>query len=314
MPRRARCDAPGVLQHVMFRGIEKRKIFHDDFDRRDLVERLARLVPEEGFVCFAWALMPNHVHLLLRTGPTPLSRLMARVGTGYAQAFNRRHGRVGHLFQNRFKSVLVEHDAHLRVLVPYVHLNPVRAGIVPGVVELASYPWTGHGALMGRGPRRFLGAREVLAWYGQEEAAARSSLVAGMEESLRLARESEPDGDDAGPAPGRRRYGGRRLPASGPPGPVDRLLDQVCGRVGADPDAVLAGRRHEKAVIARAVTAHLAVMRLGLPVVEVASALRLDASAASRSATRGARLLARLGPDGSAGTSPSWEKGAGTGG
>ncbi len=123
----------------MLRGIERRRILEDDADRHDLVDRLARLITEERFTCFAWSLMPNHVHLVLRTGPVPLSRLMARLGTGYARRFNVRHRRVGHLFQNRFKSVLVERDSYGQRLVRYVHLNPVRAGLVRSLTELADY-------------------------------------------------------------------------------------------------------------------------------------------------------------------------------
>ena len=296
MPRTARRDAPGAVQHVMFRGIEKRNIFRDDLDRRDLVERLARLVPEESFLCFAWALMPNHVHLVLRTGASPLSRLMARLGTGYARRFNLRHGRVGHLFQNRFKSVLVESEEHLRVLVPYVHLNPVRAGVVADVAGLASYPWTGHAALMGRRPRRFLAASSVLAWFGGSPGDARPTLERCMSETLRATSEgaAHPALPAAHTARVRCRTRRHRCPGEDPPGPVDRLLARVCSQVGATPDFVLGGRRHAKTVVARSITAYLAVAELGLSVEDVASALHLNPSATSRCATRGRALLDQM--------------------
>ena len=106
MPRKARLDAPGALHHILVRGIERRKIFRDDSDRDDFLKRLGGILRESQTPCFAWALMPNHFHLLLRTGLTPLSNVMRRLLTGYAVTFNLRHRRSGHLFQNRYKSIV----------------------------------------------------------------------------------------------------------------------------------------------------------------------------------------------------------------
>ncbi|MCX5895670.1 MAG: transposase, partial [Proteobacteria bacterium] len=125
MPRQARIDAPGALHHIIIRGIERRAIFQDDQDRDAFLERLGRILIETATPCFAWCLMPNHVHLLLRTGLVPTASIMRRLLTGYAQHFNRRYGRYGHLFQNRYKSVLCEEDPYLLTLVQYIHLNPV---------------------------------------------------------------------------------------------------------------------------------------------------------------------------------------------
>ena len=150
MPRQARLDAPGVLQHVMARGIERRKIFWDDKDRSSFLERLAVILEETQTQCYAWALIPNHFHLLLRTGATPLSNVMRRLMTGYAVTFNRRHRRAGHLFQNRYKSVVCEEDPYLLELIRYIHLNPLRAKLVEDLKALDKYPWAGHSAILGR--------------------------------------------------------------------------------------------------------------------------------------------------------------------
>ena len=149
MPRQPRLDAPGVLQHVMARGIERRKIFWDDKDRSSFLERLALILEETQTQCYAWTLIPNHFHLLLRTGPTPLSKVMRRLMTGYAVTFNRRHRRAGHLFQNRYKSVVCEEDPYLLELIRYIHLNPLRAKLVEDLKALDKYPWTGHSVLLG---------------------------------------------------------------------------------------------------------------------------------------------------------------------
>jgi len=150
MPRQARLDTPGLLQHVMARGIERRKIFRDDKDRKSFLNRLAVILEETQTQCYAWSLIPNHFHLLLRTGPTPLSKVMRRLMTGYAVTFNKRHKRSGHLFQNRYKSVVCEEDPYLLELIRYIHLNPLRAGVIKDLKELDKYPWCGHSAILGR--------------------------------------------------------------------------------------------------------------------------------------------------------------------
>jgi len=150
MPRKARLDAPGVLQHVMARGIERRKIFWDDKDRASFLERLALILEETQTQCYAWALIPNHFHLLIRTDSTPLSTVMRRLMTGYAVTFNIRHRRSGHLFQNRYKSVVCEEDIYLLELTRYIHLNPLRARLVEDLKSLDKFPWSGHSVLMGK--------------------------------------------------------------------------------------------------------------------------------------------------------------------
>ncbi len=130
MPRTARLDAPGVLHHVMIRGIEGKKIFRNNKDRDDFIERLETLCPEMQVSCYAWAFMSNHAHFLFRTGQKPLSTLMRRLLTGYVISFNKRHRRQGQLFQNRYKSIVCQEDTYLLELVRYIHLNPIRSGIV----------------------------------------------------------------------------------------------------------------------------------------------------------------------------------------
>ncbi len=149
MPRKARIDAPGALLHIICRGIERRKIFLNDIDRDDFVDRLSRIVCESETLCYAWALIPNHFHQLLKTGNTPIARVMCRLLTGYAVRFNRRHRRHGRLFQNRYKSILCQAEPYLLELVRYVHLNPLRAGMVHDLNGLDDYPYCGHRRLVG---------------------------------------------------------------------------------------------------------------------------------------------------------------------
>lgn len=108
MPRKARIDAPGALQQIIIRGIERKRIFYDDKDRGNFVARLTAILPESRARCFAWALIPNHLHLLVRPGKTPISTVMRWLLTGYSLSFNRRHRRPGPLLQNHYKSVLCQ--------------------------------------------------------------------------------------------------------------------------------------------------------------------------------------------------------------
>ena len=173
MPRKSRIDAPGALQHVIVRGIEGRNIFLDNSDRYNILERLEKILVETVTPCFAWALMPNHIHLLLRTGLSPLSTVMLRVLTGYAVSFNRRHRRHGHLFQNRYKSILCQEEPYLKELVRYIHLNPLRAKIVLNPKDLNNYPFCGHSVLMGNQSADWQDINYVLKLFGDSLSRAR---------------------------------------------------------------------------------------------------------------------------------------------
>jgi len=272
MPRGPRLDAPGVLHHVMIRGIERRTLFIDDDDRLDFLSRLERVLVRSDTACLGFALMGNHVHLLVRSGTTPLSRIMASLGTGYARRFNERHGRVGHLFQNRFRSDRIECDAHRLALVRYVHRNPLDAGLVGSLDELEQYPWTGYPALLGHAPSRLLATSEVLAWFGATPEDARRELRRWM----------------AAAAPG---------PVAGHPPEmaVDDVLLWVCSRLGVDPRRVRGGSRTRVAARARALCIHLCRARLGLGAIEIATALGLDEAVVRRGFERGREEADRWG-------------------
>jgi putative transposase len=150
MPRHARLDVPGALHHVMIRGINKSDLFTDDLDREKFLQKLGEVIQETQCALYAFAIMSNHVHLLIRSGTTGLSTAMRKLLTWYAIFFNRRHKRSGHLFENRYKSILCEEEPYFLELVRYIHLNPVRAGIVSDLNGLDRYPWSGHHILVGK--------------------------------------------------------------------------------------------------------------------------------------------------------------------
>jgi REP element-mobilizing transposase RayT len=191
MPRQPRLDAPQTLHHVMVRGIERTTIFRDDTDRTDFLARCGTLAERGAWTVYAWALLPNHAHLLVRTGTRPLPHSMRSLLTGYAGAFNRRHKRVGHLFQNRYKSIVVEEDAYFRELVRYIHLNPLRAKRVPDLLRLDRYPWCGHAGLLGRGTPPWQDRAHVLAWFGRTERGALQAYRAFLRDGLSHGRRPE---------------------------------------------------------------------------------------------------------------------------
>jgi len=191
MPRGPRLDAPGVLHHVMARGLDRQLIFRDDRDRDDFVERLARLAERGALAIYAWALLPNHFHLLVRTGNRPLPRSMRSLLTGYAGVFNRRHRRSGHLFQNRYKSIVVEEEPYLLELVRYLHLNPLRAGVVPILRELTRYPYSGHAALVGAREYSWQDTQTVLRRFSSRLREARERYHAFVAQGAKRARQPD---------------------------------------------------------------------------------------------------------------------------
>jgi REP-associated tyrosine transposase len=186
MPRQARLDAPGTLHHVIVRGIEKRRIVDDQKDRESFISRLGELASGTDTLIYSWSLMTNHLHLLLHSGEKGLSSFMRRLLTGYAIEYNRRHKRHGHLFQNRYKSIVCDGDAYFLELVRYIHLNPLRAGLVKDLDQLNRYRWSGHSTVMGRVNNEWQNRERVLGMFGNEERGAVQAYRQFVEEGVSM--------------------------------------------------------------------------------------------------------------------------------
>jgi REP element-mobilizing transposase RayT len=191
MPRGARLDAPGTLHHVMVRGIERRNIVDDETDREDFIFRLGKLAEATGTVIYAWALMSNHAHILIRSGPSGLPYFMRRLLAAYAAAYNRRHKRYGHLFQNRYKSIICEEDPYFTELVRYIHLNPLRAGLVDTLGRLNRYAWCGHSVLLGNRQNSWQDRDYVLKWFGTTQGPARRAYLQFVKQGINQGRRPE---------------------------------------------------------------------------------------------------------------------------
>ncbi len=316
MPRQARLDAPGTLHHVIVRGLERGAIARDDTDRAAFVRRLGEVTHATGTTVYAWALLPNHAHLLLRSGPAGLPRFMRRLLTGYAITFNLRHKRVGHLFQNRYKSIVCEEDAYFRELVRYIHLNPLRAGLVAALRELDRFPWCGHITIVGRTPRPWQNRRTVLAWFGPTEARAVRAYGEYMKDGIPLGRRPDLVGGGlvrsaGGWAEVRAMRQRRDRMAADPrilgngefveqmlqdarprlPAETQRrrsareaaaALHAACQREGCTPEELGAGSRRGHIPLLRAKLARHLVTKLGLSLAETARRLGVSTSAISR--------------------------------
>jgi REP element-mobilizing transposase RayT len=266
MPRQPRLDAPGLVHHVWAKGIDGRNIFLDDSDRHDLLDRLERIAPESGVPCFAWTLMSNHLHMVLRSGHVPLSTVMKRLHTGFAIRFNRRHERHGYLFQGRFGSRLIRDESDLLTVIAYVLRNPLAAGIVRSLAELERYPWSNYGAL--------IGTREPLAFE------CVSSTLQAFADEPELARERLRDWVSRKPT----------SPMSDTRPSLDEVIRETCREHAVAESDLRGGRRAPAVVRARDQLCRRAVHELGFRASDVSRALGLTRGAISHALRRAPRL------------------------
>jgi len=316
MPRQPRLDAPGTLHHVIGRGIEGTKIFRNRRDREDFLDRLGKLCEAKSLSVYAWALLETHFHLLVRSGNQSLSDSMRKLLTGYVVNFNRRHKRYGHLFQNRYKSILCEEDPYLLELTRYIHLNPLRARIVKNLKELRNYPWSGHSAIMGKQKRGWQDVGAVLAYFGRRrrraiaayedyvgegiEKGRRPELVGGglirslggWSEVLSLRRKGEKTVSDErilgsgefieGLLSEAEEKAKQTLGWRGRVPDLQTLLSKISKKEGVEQQKVRGGDQRRSVVRARKVFCRLAVKRMGYSGASVARYLGVTTSLVNR--------------------------------
>ena len=324
MPRQSRIDAPGALHHVIIRGINRERIFYDHQDRFNFLKRLGDLTKKSNTGCYAWALLDNHAHLLLRTGSFPIATLMRRLLTGYVLNFNRRHNRWGHLFQNRYRSILCQEEAYLLELVRYIHLNPLRAKLVSDMGQLDRYAFSGHSAVMGKQKSDWQNIKYVLSQFGKQLSLARRQYRRFVEKGIGLGRRKELVGGGLIRSLGgwpevkalRRKQafmkGDERI--LGDSGFVENVLacaeeamvrkyqlkamgldlEAIAGRVADHFDMkaeeVWSAGKNRKLVKARSLLCYWAVRELDISMTELAQRLKLSVTAVSNSVSRGEDL------------------------
>ena len=320
MPRGARLDAPGTLHHVIIRGIEKRRIVDDDQDRKNFIDRLGLVAVETETKILAWSLLNNHAHILLKSGPRGLSQFMRRFLTGYAVGYNLRHRRHGHLFQNRYKSIVCDEDAYFQELVRYIHLNPLRAGLVNNLGELERYPWCGHGVMLGKIQHSWQDRPYVLSWFGRRKKQAVIAYRRYLSEGVAQGRRPELVGGGLirslggwSEVPGRYRLGGRPLSDarilgvddfverilkdadpkvrySFPPlrirERVEKVIEESCKQSGIHRAELRVGSRRGRISQLRLELARRILLEFGLPLADIARELGVSTSAISKMFTR----------------------------
>lgn len=305
MARPLRVDIRDGTYHVTSRGLERRAIVQDDADRAKWLELLDRVAARRRWRVFAWALMTNHFHLFLQTPEADLSAGMHDLNSGYASAYNRRHLRAGPLLQGRFKAILVERAAHAWELSRYVHLNPVRAGLVG---DPAAYPWSScrHYVRGGDSPA-WLAWDEVLGEHGRALPDAREAYARFLAEGLahpppsplRTATASSFLGSEGFIQRMRALLEGRLADREVPAArqvralvPVERIEAAVCQLLGVQADSLRARRRRHNQ--ARALALHLCHELTGTPMVELGRRFGgISGQAAGIAARQAARRVAQ---------------------
>ena len=187
MPRMARLETPGAIEHVIARGIDGANLFFSDEDRKKFLAHLDVLLRRLGYRCITWCLMDNHYHLLLRINENPLGKFMRPLNGAYARWFNKKYGRRGYLFQDRFKSILCQDQEYALQLIRYINLNPLRAGKVRSLSMLVSWPWCGHAMLLGKPVSRefrFQDRKEALSRFGRTEKEAIAGYLAYLAQGI----------------------------------------------------------------------------------------------------------------------------------
>jgi putative transposase len=190
MPRPPRIDFPDAVYHVTSRGNGRADIFHSDEDRQRFLAQLAHHLHQCGVVLYAYTLMDNHLHLLVRTPRANLSRFMQRLLSSYALYSRYKHRRPGHLLQGRFKAKLVEDEVYLLAVTRYIHLNPVKIAACRRISRqqrldrLNAYPWSSYGGYSAAGKAEEFVSYEVLKEYGRDPATARRHYRAYVQACL----------------------------------------------------------------------------------------------------------------------------------
>lgn len=312
MPRTARLDMPELLQHVIVRGVDRCDIFRDDADRRRFLQSFSKLLVATGTDCFAWSLLTNHAHFLLRPCATRLAPFMRRLLTSYAIYFNLRHKRSGYLFQNRYKSFVCEEDAYQLELVRYIHLNPLRAGLVEDLTALDSYAWSGHSVIMGKNVMEGQDADMILSLFSKNKSVARRQYRQFIVDGIPLGKREEFGSgrkmtkkllEERGEGPYDQRVLGsgefieelrmrRELEAKFTyPLEIKEIVVKVCRCFDITPEELKLKSRAVKIVAARSVICYLAVRRLGHSGVEVGRHVNLARAGVSVAATRGESIV-----------------------
>lgn len=274
MARRPRVFASGLLYHVIVRGNQRRKTFRCDDDYKAYLDRLEKYRAKCRVRIYAYCLMPNHVHLLVETGSTPLAKFMQGLQQSYTQYFNRSYRKVGHLFQGRYKAIICDRDKYLLALVRYIHLNAVRAKLA---TRPERYRYSGHSSYLTNGTAKIVEVTPILKLLGGKKAYERFVLEGigenhndayyAVEDQRFLGEQGfgEEISRDTEQNDERRRKK-----------PIETAFKEIARRVETTPELLRGGDRRWEISTKRAEAVALLVREYGYAVSEVAKYLRRD--------------------------------------
>jgi len=188
MARKRRIEFLGAFYHVLARGNNKQVVFKDEQDYKVYISRIKRYQKRYNFILYAYVLMPNHVHLLIETGAMPLSKIMQGIQQSYTIYFHKKYNSVGHLFQGRYKAILCEREMYLLELVRYIHLNPVRAGLVDNPDD---YAWSSHPVYLGYCNQDFVNKDFILIMFSEAECSAKNLYHKFIRDGLNIGHRKE---------------------------------------------------------------------------------------------------------------------------
>ena len=287
MARKPRVEFDGALYHVIVRGNQRQRTFQDDQDRRCYLERLEHYRQRYGFRLYAYVLMANHAHLLIETKSVGLSKIMQGLQSSYTQSYNRRHRKVGHLFQGRYKAILCDREAYLLELVRYIHLNPGRLKVPQNPWR---YRWSSHGAYLGRPSAVKVDSQEVLSQFSTRQGTARCGYQGFMEEGLKQGHQAKYYetidqrflGDDRFIGRLAERSEAKEVETAGRKVGFTRLLQAVSDTQGVASKELLRAGRQRRWVAVRGQLVYLARRWCGLTTKVLGRRLNRDPSMISR--------------------------------
>ena len=289
MARKPRVHLPGGYYHVMMRGNVGSDIFFSPADRTRFMLLMQEGVERYGHRIHAFCLMSNHVHLLIQVGTTPLANIIQNLGFRYTRYVNRQRGEVGHLFQGRYKAILVDADSYLLELARYIHLNPVRAGICKRAED---FEWSSQQAYMGIVTIPWLHTETILARFSPDESKARPLMLDYIEQGMGEARRAEfHQGSHLGQILGDDNFAERAIHVSGQfdrvkPPAIAQIIQAVCREYGIDQSVLYEAGKGRKSSEARAMAALVIQQTEGVTLTALAKELGRELSSLSQSAGR----------------------------
>jgi REP element-mobilizing transposase RayT len=287
MARKPRVEFDGAFYHVIVRGNQRQKTFHDEHDRQSYLQRIEHYRQRYGFRLYAYVLMANHVHILIETKSVGLSKIMQGIQGSYTQIFNRRHRKIGHLFQGRYKAILCDSDTYLLELVRYIHLNPARLKVPE---DPWRYRWSSHGVYLGKPTAVQVDTEAVFGQLGSTLGAARREYRRFIEAGSKQRHEEKYYetidqrflGEERFLSKVAERSEAREVEIRGNKLSFARLLEAISEYHDVKSEDLLRAGRQRRWVAMRAQLVYLARQRCGLTTKELGRRLNRDPSMISR--------------------------------